>query len=234
MSLLTLVQRAMILCGQEAPSAVMTNTDQTVVEFRTLSLVEGEELAEFDWRSLKIAFEMTGDGVTTNYALPSDFARFMPGERMWTVGNPVRSLTRVSDDEMLAAKVAIVDPIYPYWRLIGNEIEFYSAPETGKIIKTEYRRDKWITDSDGTTYKAEWTLDTDVSILPERLISLGLVWRWKRLKGFDYVDDKNDYMASVSKELGSNDPKPTLRARRRVFNDGLARGVYGDVPNIVV
>jgi hypothetical protein len=234
MSLLSLISRAMILCGQEAPSAVMTNTDQTVVEFRTLSLIEGEELAEYDWRSLKVAYQFTGDGTTTLFDLPSDFARFMPGERMWTDGNPVRSLQRVTDDEMLAAKVAEVEPIYPYWRLIGDQVEFYPALESGTIVKTEYRRDKWITNSDGDTYKAEWTLDTDVAILPEKLIALGTAWRWKRMKGFDYVDDKNDYMAGVAKELGMNDPKPTLRTRRRVFGDGLARGVYGDVPNIVV
>ena len=212
----------------------MTNTDQTTVEFRTLSLIEGEELSEYDWRSLKVAYQFTGDGVTTNFALPSDFSRFMPGERMWTDGNPVRSLQRVTDDEMLAAKVALVEPIYPYWRLIGDEIEFFPPPQTGTIIKTEYRRDKWITNSDGDTYKAEWKLDTDVAIIPEKLISLGVAWRWKRMKGFDYVDDKNDYMGSVAMELGMNDPKPTLRTRKRLLHDGLARGVYGDVPNIVV
>jgi hypothetical protein len=234
MSLLTLVSRAMVLCGQDAPAQVIGNADQMVTEFKTLSLIEGEELAEYDWRNLKVATQFTGDGTTTLFDLPADFARLMPGERMWTDGNPVRSLTRVTDDEMLAAKVSLVDPIYPYWRLIGSQVEFYPAIETGTVVKTEYRRDNWITDVDGLTYKAEWTVDTDVAIVPERLISLGVVWRWKRMKGFDYADDKNDYQASVAREIGMDDPKPTLRGGRRLVHDGLARGVYGDVPNIIV
>jgi hypothetical protein len=224
----------MVLCGQEAPAQIIGNSDQMVVEFRTLSLIEGEELAEYDWRNLKVETSFTGNGTQTLFNLPSDFARLMPGERMWTDGNPVRSLTRVTDDEMMAAKVALVEPIYPYWRLIGSQVEFYPAPESGAVVRTEYRRDKWITDVDGLTYKAEWTVDTDKAILPERLISLGMVWRWKRMKGLDYADDKNDYMASVAKEIGSDDPRPTLRGGRRLVHDGLARGVYGDVPNIVV
>ena len=220
MSYLSTVQDAMVICGFESPSLVYASTDPTVTLFKTLSLVEGDALSRrFDWRRLKRSTSFTGDGVTTNFTLPTDFSRFMTGWPIWIDQQPVLPLQMVNDDEMLRYQVAQTDPVNPVWRLIGKEIEFYPAPDSGDIIKTEYRSQYWIMDETETTRKARWTADTDVAVIPERLITLGLVWRYKQAKGFDYGEDYRHYQIECAKEGANEGGRQVITMRSDYFSD---------------
>lgn len=80
MSLLTIVQDAMSLCGLMAASQVYGTNDPNSSQFIALAQIEGDELARFhDWRSLKVLAQLTGDGTSTLWDLPEDFDRFMSG-----------------------------------------------------------------------------------------------------------------------------------------------------------
>lgn len=225
MGLLSTVQDAMVICGFDSPSLVYASTDPTTVLFKTLSLVEGDALSRrFDWRRLKVLNTFTGDGSTTEFSLPTDFDRFVTGHPIWLDESPQLPLRMVTDDEMLAMKVSQTDPVTPVWRLIGEKIEFYPAPDSGDLLKTEYRTTKWIYDESETTRKARWTADTDVAAIPERLITLGLVWRYKQAKGFDYAEDYRTYQIECEKAGASNGGRQVIRMRSDYLGD------YADAP----
>jgi hypothetical protein len=225
MSLLSLVSDAMILCGFSAPSTVYGNTDANVTLFRLLSQVEGDALSRrYDWRGLKVLGTMTGDGSSTEYTLPTDFDRFVTGYPLYMDGTPQLPLHKVSDDDMLAMKVAETQPTNPVWRLFGDTIEYYPAPESGDIIKIEYRSKYWIVDEDLATRKATWAEDTDLALMPERLITLGLIWRYKHAKGLDYAEDFRTYQIESHKAGTVNNGRQTIVMRSNFLPD------YADAP----
>lgn len=212
MTLLTCVQDAMSLCGLSAPTQVYGTNDPTTAQFVALAQVEGDELSRFhDWRALKTAFTITGDGTTTLWTLPAAFDRFMSGEILWSNDSAGELLDLVSDQELVALKAQETDPSDSVWRLIGNQVEIWPALDNGEIVSTEYRSAYWILDNNGTTRKARWTADADTAVVPERLITLGLVWRWKQAKGFDYSESFRSYQFERQRAAGVDGGSPTIQ-----------------------
>lgn len=195
MALLQVIQDAMVICGLESPTSAYGSADPTTAQFVALAQVEGDELSRYhDWRNLKVAGVITGDGVTTLWPLPSDFDRLVGGMTFWSEESPGDQIVGpVLDDELLAMKAMLTDPPEPVWRLIGDDIEIWPALDNGEIVRYEYRTENWIRDNDGTTGKARWTADTDTSRPPERILTLGVVWRWKQAKGLDYSEAFRSY-----------------------------------------
>jgi hypothetical protein len=212
MSLLTIVQDAMSICGLSAAASVYGTNDPTSAQFVALAQVEGDELSRFhDWRSLKVSATLTGDGTTTLWDLPEDFDRFMPGEILWSDQSAGELLTKVSDQELVALKAQETDPPEPVWRLFGDQIEIWPALDNGEIITTEYRSEFWILANDATTRKARWSADTDRALVPERLMTLGIVWRWKQAKGFDYSESFRSYQFERQRAAGVDGGSPTIQ-----------------------
>lgn len=204
MSILTATQDAMVLCGQPQPSSVVSNTDPTVLKFLAFAQIEAEETgSEYNWRNLNIAMTMTGDGTTTQFALPSDFERILQGQPLWSNKTPTIPLQGpISSQDLLALKAFPVTPIVPVWRLIGGQIEFYPALASGEIVNGEYRSYNPIVSGDGVTRKARWSNDSDYTLFPEIILKLGLIWRWKQSKGLDYAEDFRSYSMERDKKAG--------------------------------
>lgn len=210
MSLLTIVQDACALVGLDAPTSVVSSTDQTYTQFLTFAQFEGDELSrKHRWREVKVAADFTGDGVTTTWALPDDFHRFNTEQRressvLLGLEGPV------SDDEFLDAQVRGFNPTIPYFRLFNGNIETVPAVANGQQVRFEYCSRYWITSSTGTL-KERFTADDDLSLLPDRLITLGLVWRWKRAKGLDYAEEFRTYEMAWADEKHVDGGSPRLR-----------------------
>jgi len=214
MSLLTIVSNAMVLSGFSAPTTVYSNTDATTVLFKTLAQVEGDILSRSHaWRGLKTAAQWTGDGTTVLFALPAGFQRFMTAYPIWLDESPGLPLMKVTDDEMLAAKVAVSNPSRPVWRLKGEYVEFYPAPENGDVVKYEYLSSYWISGL------AEWTSDANTCVIPERLITLGCIWRYKQAKGFDYGEDFRTYQIECAKERMTDGGRQVIQAQANFMSD---------------
>ena len=93
------------------------------------------------------------------------------------------------------------------WRIIGGVLNIYPAPSAGSTYALEYVSENWC-ESSGGTGQAAWNSDTDVALISEPLISLGVIWRWLRAKGFDYAEEMSTYEREVEKaaarDRGSN------------------------------
>jgi hypothetical protein len=223
MSLLTIIQDAQSICGIGASASAFGSADPTVAQFVALAQVEGDELARFhDWRSMKVLGILTGDGASTLWDLPADFDRFAPGRVFWSDEGAGAALDMVSDDELVAMKAQGTEPPFPVWRLFGDQIEIWPALELGENVTTEYRSEFWILDNDGVTRKARWAADTDRAIIPERLITLGLVWRWKQSKGLEYSEAFRSYQFERTRQAMGEGGRSILRMRD-TFGDDVAK-----------
>lgn len=211
MSLLSCLQDAYALTiGDDLPNAFASSTDATFRQFVTYAQYEGDKLnLDAKWRKQKVTASFTGDGTTTVWALPTDFNRFTTEMRRQSsillgLQGPV------SDDEFLDAQVRGFNPTIPYWRVSSDNIETVPAVKDGQTVTFEYVSNYWITDSGGTP-KARFTADTDLILLPEILIVLATVYRWKRAKGLDYAQELADFKMECAKQAHIDGGLPRLR-----------------------
>lgn len=195
MSLLTMVQDIAVSVGLDEPSSVFGNDDATYPQIARLLQQEGDELSRFyDWRNLKENGIITGDGTTSQWDLPADFDRLVPGDALWIVGRPMWPVEGpISDEDMLAIQAGPTRPAFGVWRMFENQMEIYPIPSDGIVYNLMYYRTAWVQPADKLSFKERFTLDTDVTTMPERVMTLGGIWRWKRAKGLDYAEEFRTY-----------------------------------------
>jgi hypothetical protein len=84
--------------------------------------------------------------------------------------------------------------IIGYWRIIGGVLNLFPAPTAGHTLAFEYISTKYATDSGGTpTTSGKFEADSNLSRVPERLITMDTIWRWKHRFGLDYAEDMSDF-----------------------------------------
>lgn len=212
MSLLTTVQRFCERTNLNSPATVYGTTDPQIAQIKALLEEEGNDLAKRgNWNEL--TFEATHTTVASESqgaitTIASGFRDFKP-DTAWdrTLKVPLQIL---DDVQWQAQKgFASTSPRYAI-RIRGELLRANPTPVAGNTWAFEYISKNWILGADGTTYKQFFTLDTDTMLLPEELLTLGLRWRWKKEKGFDYAEDFRTYETQVNQALGSNGLKKRL------------------------
>jgi hypothetical protein len=225
MTLLTLVQNASDTIGLPRPSAVVSSTDGNVRTLLSLAQTEGRELLErFSWPATQLEATHT----TLAAELQGVMATIAPGfgyivnNTFWnrTLTEPVPGPLSPSEWQGLKARVA-TGP-YSSYRLQGGNLYAYPAPSAGNTWAFEYQSTYFCQSSGGANQSA-WAADTDVGILDENLMELGVVWRFKKKNGLDYSEDYRTYEQKLANETARVGGKRTL-----VMNagGGYASGVF--------
>lgn len=201
MTLKTAVDSAAIRTVGSAPTAVFSSNDQIAIEMRDLSTEVAREIAEsYEWRSITKIVQMSGG---MNFPLPEDYDRMLVGQGIqdrdtWFWGYyPFSSVS----EYMMAVNgnLPLISP--GGWILLDNEFKFYPLPvgtATFPYIS------KFIVKGANDVLKPAFTADDDTFLLSERLLTLGLIWRWKAQKGLDYSEDYNIYSTELAK-MQNND-----------------------------
>ena len=211
MSLITIiggVTGAAIRCGITIPTTVIGNTDMNTQKLLAFAQDTGRELAERgDWRNLRVAATITGDGTTTLWPLPSDFMRLDPGQGSAT-GPFISSLRPynplfgpINEENLNQMKAFPASTMLPMWRLIGSNVEIWPALAAAEIVTYNYFSNAWIKPVAGANQTA-WALDTDTSLIVEDTIMKGAVWRWKASQGFDYAEEMRQFELSFERNNG--------------------------------
>jgi hypothetical protein len=121
---------------------------------------------------------------------------------------------QISPQNWQARKGFINTSPYPNYRIANGEIGFSPVPTAGQDCYFEYVSKNWKTNEDGTVRGDSFTNDNDVSLLDENLLRMGLKWRWKHAKGFDYAEDKLEYEDMVNQAIARDMPKSKLSLNR--------------------
>lgn len=232
MSILSVLTTAMPICGLPAPSQAVSSTDPNVAKFVALAQDLGDELRErFYWRNLNIAGQITGDGTTTLFALPSDWATLSPGQRFNSSVYPLLSLPGpVSNETMASLKVLPSYPTRPVWRIIGGTLEFFPALGLGEIVTFNYYSTNWVSNAAGLVRQPGFLLDGDFSMIDEIVLRRGLIYRWKQSKGLDYAEDFRSYQMSLDRAAGREDSERIISmARQNMDLNGWFPGTVTDL-----
>jgi hypothetical protein len=174
-------------CGFLAPDSYFGNQDQNVLQIVALAQAVALESVEEKWQQLTKISTLSLTSSQT-YPLPSDFLSFTP-DTMYQQGR-FDSVDLPTEPEVwaLLTSVASVASLPVRARIYGGQLHILN-PQSGATITYEYNSNAPITDATGATAKTQFTADTDIWLLDDRMFQLELKWRFKKEKGLDFTAD---------------------------------------------
>lgn len=210
MSLLTLCQAAARQLNVGVPSAIVNNTNENAALLLRLATEEGLSLMRrYPWQAItaeKTFTTVAADEQTS--AIPDDYDRMIP-ETMFNRNTRRRVAGPLSAEEWQQTKASLVTYVNPTFRIRGDAILMSPNPPAGETIAYEYVS-KNFCKSAGGTGQADWALDTDLGRIDEGLMTLGLIWRFRQVKGLSYADDIQMYERRVADAEMRDGVKPRI------------------------
>lgn len=210
MNVKSILDNALIESGFSPALAYATSLSPDDKQPLALLNREAQSLLRFGWSALKKSAEIALVSGTSLYDLPSDFDRLV-NDGVW-IKNNVRQVELPTDDykwNAISANGVNAGPNYSA-RLRNGQLEVYGA-NTGDTIRIEYYSNTPFTDRLGDTYKCRANVDTDEPLLDDELLTMGVIWRFKKAKGLDdWQADLADYQARLRKALAGNESAQTI------------------------
>jgi hypothetical protein len=188
-------------CSLAVPSLFATNTTTNYVQLKRYMVATAKELIErIDWAAITLDGIVTGDG-TASYPLADDFFRLTRSDdeaspAVWSdsMRRGFRPVTSNGQWTVLQAN----GPTLQYgYRIVGASIQFTQNIAVGQTIKYSYLSKNWILA--GTVPAATWGDDGDFTLLPSKLIELGVEWRWNRKRGLEYASYQGEFEMELSR-----------------------------------
>jgi len=205
----------------DVPSTVLGTTDTQVQQVLALLEEEGNDLADRgDWQQL--TFEATHTTVATESqgamtTIASNGFSYIKYDTIWDRTLSLKVPVMSSTEWQQLKAIPLTGPRYQA-RIRGGNLIVTPTPTAGNTWAFEYVSKNWILGADGTTYSDSFNLDTDTLLLPEKIILMGLTWRWKKEKGLSYAEDYNAYERMVSNEMSRNGMKAKVNFGKTVRN----------------
>ena len=211
MALLAMIKSVARRVGIPTPTLVATATDATVLQLLEFAQEEGRELARYgDWRVLRKekTFTTVAAETQTDTPIPTDWAGFIEGT-FWNRSRRETLYGPATPQEWQAWKSQNTFPIAGTFYLRGTSLLIQPTPEAGDTCAYEYRSSYWCQSSGGTAQEY-WQADTDTGILSERLMGLGVLWRFKQSRGMEWQPDFAKYEFEINQALAADQPRPIV------------------------
>lgn len=210
MTMLSIVQDASVSLGLTSPSAVASTSTQA--QMLGLLNLEGKDLAaRAPWYVLRrrntftLSTSSSNQGAMNGTVVTASDFDYMLQDTFYntTTSMPIEGPMMDTEEEEQTA-LGFSGP-YQQWALRGGDLYIYPQPTSADATAFQYISKFWCKASGGTR-KAAFTVDTDLSLLDESLLTLGLIWRWKRANGLDYAQEFALYESrvhdAIAREVG--------------------------------
>lgn len=144
-----------------------------------------------------------------SYSLPADFYRIMRDELAVYERTTTRrrGLPITSSGKWTALKSVGTAGAYRYFRVTGYpgnyNMLFFRPLGVNDRITLAYITDRWIASVAGALMN-RWLADTDILLMDDRLVQLGVRWRWLQQKGLPHDDYLSEYEAYLLRERNDN------------------------------
>lgn len=219
MTLLSVVQAAADIIGIARPGTVIGNTDQIARQMLALVNREGKNLSSMrnsfngGWSVLERVHTFSTSASEDEYDLPDDFG-WLLGDTVWDRTNFWNVRGPLSPQDWQAFRSGLVNNAalrkrYRIRRIADGSTgdrKFTIEPEPDAVetVAFEYVTDQWVKDTAGTAFKTAYAVDTDVSMIDEVIVEMGLIWRFKQAKGLDFAADLAEYEIERDKRFAAD------------------------------
>lgn len=195
------------LAAFPVPNAVVTNSDIQIVQILGLLNEEGRYLStRHDWQALETEAAFTTvatESQGTMSALAPNY-RFIKNNTIWNRTQQRPLYGPLSARQWQYQKGSNFNGPWSQYRIVGDTLKFVPAPTAGESCYFEYVTNNWANGLDS------FTDDSDTTLLDEECLTLGLIWRWKQTKGFDFAADFDKYDKRVISLISRDGTKPIL------------------------
>jgi len=225
---LSIVQTVLARLSLNTTNAAVGSTTQEVKTIVALCNEEGQELAaRYPWTALQTETSFTTLAAEDQGALSTiaPGLNYIVNDTIWN-----RSLRRPvfgprNQQSWQQQKAFAINGPWSSYRVKNGHIYMYPVPSADQSCYFEYISKNWCQDTTGATTYSAWNADDDEPRLDDQIIVLGTIWRWKKLKGFEYAEDFNVYERRVFDAMSRDGGKDWLNT---------ANTKYDIFPGIVV
>lgn len=185
------------------PTTIFSSTGQIEAELADLANETAAAIAKVnDWQALTRLATLQGDGSATAFTLPTDFDR-MPvksdvhsGSWQYYRYRPARDL-----DQWLDFQTYLTMGVPGAWIILDGQMNVRPAMGVSEQAKFYYVSTSYAKSAQGVAQTA-FKADDDTFVLDGRLLTLGLIWRWRAQKRQEYAEDLRNYEIALSEEIG--------------------------------
>lgn len=221
MTLLSICQQAARAVPLAAPSIIVGNTNETASLLLACAQDEGNALSRrYNWLSLVKEHTFSTVASTEDYSLPSDFSR-LENQTLWDRNNyeSIRGpLSSQQWQEYKSSVLATTNTVWKRFRIrdVSGTVKFsiHPTPDAAETMVFEYVSDNWCETSGGSGQSA-WAADTDVGVLDEYLLGLGIKWRLLNRLGMIFDEEREEYEREVIKAIARDGGAPILNLTGR-------------------
>lgn len=217
MSVLSAMQSASVRLLGRRPDSFFGAPAGRVFELELTDLVNevAQDIAKYhDWQRLTKLAQIAADGSTTTFDMPDDYDRMLVRSEVQDSASWFWGYTHVNDiNDFMYLQERGVGITPGAWIIYGDEIRFTPAPT--QSAQFPYLSKNIVRDSGSQATKSDFTADTDEFLLPERLLTLGLVWRWRENKKLDFSGDQEAFMKALSEYAGRDKGSRAYRRSSR-------------------
>jgi hypothetical protein len=207
--------------GLPAPSQVAGGNMSDGPQILALLNRAGNEIASFEggWPELRGEQLITLVPGQQAYDFPTDLLAYRPGTS-WDRSTHWKTIGPLSDREWQAIRsgIAVAAPQIRF-RLYGGQIQFDPVPSVADTIVFEYVSKNWCKSASGTP-QSSFMADTDVPIITDDLLVLGLKWRTLAARGFNYAEEKAQYDEALNRRYAQLQDNDILHMGRRTARIG--------------
>ena len=203
MTLLTICQDAANIIGIPSPAAVTSSSDTSVIQLLSSANEEGKALVQsYPWNVLTKEGSFTtaaaeSQGAMTTIA--SDFGRFT-NNTMWNRTTDRKYYGPITAAQWQRLKATVSDGVTNYFRIRGGLLIIHPTATVSQSVFFEYISKNWVIASGSSANADKFSGDSQTSVLSEDLVTLGVVWRFLKIKGLPYDQQYIEYQ----KRLASN------------------------------
>lgn len=208
MTILSVCQDAAIKLNRAKPTSIFSSSDQFAAELLLAAKDTADSLIkeEHDWRALTVLQTCQGDAVTEVFPLPVDYERLIKDAKLHSLRfknatfRPARDL-----DEWLFLKDNLLVGSPGNWVILNGSVQIFPPLPVNDTARYYYISNYYARVAG--VAQPTFTADTDTFALDERLLRLGIIWRWRADKRLEYAEDLKNYeiakMAAMGKDKGS-------------------------------
>jgi hypothetical protein len=225
MTILSVCQDAAVKLNQPKPTSVFSSTDPFAAEL----LLQAKETAasllkeEHDWRDLTQLATCQGDASTVVFPLSTvapGYERMIKGGKLHSLRfrnatfRPARDL-----DEWLFLKDNLLVGSPGNWILLGGAVQIFPAMPVNDTARFYYISNRVALSAAGAA-QTGFLADTDTFILDERLLYLGIVWRWRADKRMEFSEDLRNYEIAKQSAMGKDKGSQIITVGRQRVSRG--------------
>lgn len=221
MTVLTACQQAAVKLNQTQPTSVFSTTDAFAAELALAANETAEAVLKgYEWQALKTLATFTGDGVTLAFDMPSDYGRMLKKGKVHSLAwQNAAFVHAVDEDDWLYTKDIGIVGTPGKWIILGGQFQVFPAMPVGETARFYYVS-KLVCGPVGTRTKAAFTDDTDTLFVDERLLRLGIIWRWRSNKRMEYSEDMSNFEIAMAEEYGPDKGSKILTVGRQRIPGG--------------